>query len=129
MFEVTPIEKHIENLVEMTKEIAVSYSLGFKEHGEPTIGIRRYEKDNRNADCIICDDIVYLIAGDAYDKKSQCIIERVTELHNIPIEDIRVNLRAQATIMGQIVTVHLGTRTVSEKEIISDERGNLYLHP
>jgi hypothetical protein len=129
MFETTPLENHIENLTNMAKEISVSYSLGFKERGEPTIGIRRYAKDEMNADCIICDGIVYLIAGDAFDISDgqHSLIERVKIMHEMPIENIRVNLRAQATIMGQIVTVHLGTRTVKGKEIISDERGILHL--
>ena len=127
MFEVTAVEKHFEELHNMTEDISVSYSLGFKEGGLPTVGIRRWNKDERNGDCIICGNIVYLVAGDAIDKTGR-IIESVTELHNTPIEEIRVNLRAQATIMGHIVTVHLGTRNVCMREVISDERGVLHLN-
>lgn len=127
MFEITAVEKHFEELHNMTENISVSYSLGFKEGGLPTVGIRRWNKDERNGDSIICGNIVYLVAGDAIDKTGR-IIESVTELHDTPIEEIRVNLRAQATIMGHIVTVHLGTRSVWMKEIVSDERGVLHLN-
>lgn len=126
MFELTAIEKHCENLLQLTENISVSYSLGFKEGGKPTVGIRRWTKE-RNSDCVICDGIVYLVAGDAIDKNGHCI-ESVAQIHDTPIDEIRVNLRAQATIMGHIVTIGLGTRTVWMREIVSDERGILHLN-
>lgn len=126
MFGITAIEKHFEELHNMTENISVSYSLGFKEGGLPTVGIRRWTEE-RDSDCVICEGIVYLVAGDAIDNNGN-VIESVTTLHNTPIEEIRVNLRAQATIMGHIVTISLGTRTVCGKEIVSDERGILHLN-
>ena len=126
MFGITAVEKHFEELHNMTENISVSYSLGFKEGGLPTVGIRRWTEE-RNSDCVICEGIVYLVAGDAIDNNGN-VIKSVTTLHNTPIEEIRVNLRAQATIMGHIVTISLGTRTVCGKEIVSDERGILHLN-
>ena len=126
MRELTPIELHIEKLNEMTNDIAVSYSLGFKEKGIPTVGIRKYSEE-RDSDCVNCDGIVYLVAGDAYDTEGNHL-ERVIDIHDTPIDNIRVHLRAQASIMGRITTVYLGTRTVWEKKILSDERGILHLN-
>lgn len=62
------MHNHINQLVEATNHIKVTYSLAYDENGHPTIGIRGFFNENRMNDSVIIDDVVWLIAGEAINK-------------------------------------------------------------
>lgn len=114
--------KHIENLVEATKKIDVSYHLAFTERGRPDIGIRKAGND-----MIVVDDISWLIAGDIISNVTGRCITDVHHVHTCNVDAMRVHLRAQASVYGKIVQVHLGSRRVIEKRDCNDDGGVLVL--
>lgn len=114
------MEEHIKKLIEATKNPTVRYSLAYNDG--PDIGIRGvFKKDPRiqvlgenTSDCVIIDNIPYLIAGDIYEKETH---KRVTSIHDIIYryyepQNIYVMLRAQAIVCGKIIQITLGKKFI-----------------
>lgn len=120
MRELNGIEKHVERLYDEIRNISVSCSLAFGENGSPTVGIRKYT-EGKNADCVIIDDIVWLIAGDAYTTSGK-ELKTLQDIRNTPTNEIVIHLRAQATVMCNIVQVTLGKHNVTSERNLSTER-------
>lgn len=120
---------HIEKLVEATKNITVRYSLAYNEDG-PDIGIRGHF-DNPSKDSVIIDDIVWLIAGDIYEKDTHKRIRNINDITNpcCNSQTIYVRLRAQAIVYGKIVQVDLGKKFVYSisRNSYSDSSGTMEL--
>ena len=122
MRDLNAFEKHIEELRNATSDIEISCSLAFNDG--PDVGIRKISNGDHTKDFVMIDGIVWLIAGDAYinvydDEKRR--LRSVFAIRTTPIEAITVELRAQAIVMSNIVTVYLGKRHVYDRSDLSDE--------
>jgi hypothetical protein len=112
----------IQELISSTKTLKVAYYLTFSERGRPDIGVRHADQN-----MIVIDGTPWLIAGDVVsDVTGKCI----TDVHHVQACNpncMHVNLRAQASICGKLVQIHLGSRRVVAKLESTDEGGILSL--
>ena len=113
---------HVIKLIEATKNINVTYAPAYTQDGKPDIGVRK-----ENNDSVVIDDVVWLIAGDIYNKTYNARIDNVSTLGWYKPNGIYVSLRAQASIAGKIVQVHLGKRDVVTITRIGDGGGTMVL--
>jgi hypothetical protein len=118
---------HINKLTAATDNIPVSYRLAYNDG--PDVGVRGAINDNLTSDLIFIDDVAWLIAGDVRHIVSRDRLKRVAHIHNAMLNDLVVELRAQAIVGGKTLIAHLGTHKVVDRKVINDECGILYLAP
>ena len=121
MRETNAFEKHIESLNNETENISVSCGLAYNENG-PDVGVRKFVENLNYSDSVIVDNIVWLIAGDVYEKENKTRLSSVRQILNTSIENMIVELRAQSVVMGNIIQVYLGKRKVVGKKQLSEEK-------
>lgn len=122
MRDLNAFEKHIAELRNATNDIEISCSLAY--NNGPDVGIRKICNGDRSKDFVMIDGIVWLIAGDAYacsHNGEKHRLQSVFAIRTTPIEEITVELRAQAIVMSNIVTVYLGRRCVYDRSDLSTE--------
>lgn len=125
---------HIEKLNEATKMLMVSYRRAYNDG--PDIGVRGYNMNRRvegicyqgcQDDVVVIDGIAWLIAGDIWNK---VIKKRVRDIWVMPganLDNMGVNVRAQAMVRGRIIKVDLGTRRISARYPLENNEGVLVL--
>jgi hypothetical protein len=116
------MQDNIKKLIEATKDINVCYHLAYTEHGHPDIGVRK-----EGADKIEINDTFWFISGDIVSNVTGRTITDVSQVKVYNANAMRINLRAQTSICGKIVQVHLGSRRIVEKRDCNDEGGVLVL--
>lgn len=125
---------HIERLVEATENLMVSYRYAYNDG--PDIGVRGYNMNHRvegisyqgcQDDMVIVDGVAWLIAGDIWNTFFNVRERDRRNVSKIPLEHLRVNVRAQALVAGRFVTVDLGTRKITERFALEDGEGVLSL--
>lgn len=121
MRELNAFEKHIESLNNETENISVSCGLAYNGNG-PDVGVRKFVENLNYSDSVIVDNIVWLVAGDVYEKKNKTRLSSVRQILNISTENMIVELRAQSVVMGNIIQVYLGKRKVVGKKQLSEEK-------
>lgn len=121
MRETNAFEKHIESLNNETENISVSCGLAYNENG-PDVGVRKFVENLNYSDSVIVDNIVWLIAGDVYEKENKTRLSSVRQILNTSTESMIVELRAQSVVMGNIIQVYLGKRKVVGKKQLSEEK-------
>jgi hypothetical protein len=114
---------HIIRLNDAVSSLSVRYSLAFNEGGRPSVGVRGVFG---KTDCVIVDDIVWLIAGDVM-YRNGTEINSVSEISKADISDMKVSVRAQAMVACNIVTVDLGIRNIVLRKDVTPESGILVL--
>lgn len=113
---------HIIKLIDATKEINISYNSAYTQDGKPDIGVRK-----ENGDSVFVDDVFWLIAGDIYNKHTNERISDISRIGWFKPDGLYVDLRAQASIAGKIVQVHLGKREVTAISKIGNSGGTMVL--
>lgn len=132
---------HIEKLLEATKNLKVSYRLGYAS-GTPDIGVRGYNLHHRvegicyqgcTDDMIVIDGVGWLVYGDIYkmqsntDMKPNARVHDLRAVHELRLDTLRVHVQAQASVAGTVVTVELGTRRVCGRYALQNGEGVLVL--
>lgn len=107
------LEDHIKRLHEATENIEIFIASAYSDiNGEmvPSLGIR--DRDNKG---VIIDGTPWLIAGTVY-HSNKTEIRYLSMLKCLSIENIYIDLRAQASIYGCLVHVDLGKRKITHIE-------------
>lgn len=105
-------EDHMMALRMATEEISMWYAEAYNDG--PDVGMRIDDKD------IIIDDTSWLIAGDVFSKKENKRLKLVSEIKDWDSDDLRINLRAQAIVVGMIAPIDLGSYQITEKYVNND---------
>ena len=120
------MKKHIEKLLESIQGTTVFYAYAYGNNG-PDVGGRKYGSPDRHVDDINIDGISWLIASDVYHIPSRRRMTSVRSIHEADLDDMRVELRGQAMVLGRIISIELGNYAVSKREIVDDQFGLLTL--
>ena len=120
MRELNGIEAHIKKLHEATENIEVFIASAYSDingHSEPCLGIR--DRSNRG---VTIDSIPWLIAGTAKHSTGSNIneIKYLSLFKVLTLENIYIELRAQALVYGCFVEIELGKRKIVSIEEADD---------
>lgn len=126
-FVVLVIDAHFKELEARIHGLRMLYAYAYNDG--PDVRMLKHAEDRTRA-CIVIgtgdEAVAWLIAGDAITGE-RVRDNRVSKLHEASIEDIFVEVRAQAMCGNVLVKADLGCHKVVAKEIVSEERGILTL--
>ena len=127
MFNTEIINKYKGKLREAVSGTNMFYAWAY--NNGPDIGMRKYGDEHHHVQDVILDGICWLIAGDVY-LTSDGTSTRLTSCSQVaaaPIRNLHVVLRAQGMVDGEIDTIPLGSFSITDRTVISDEFGLLLL--
>ena len=111
------MENHIKKLHEATENIEIFIASAYDwidGKSIPSLGIR--DKENKG---INIDNTFWLIAGTPYSNKDHKHIQYLSQFV-ANIENVYIDLRAQAMVYGHMITVELGKRKIVKYELAED---------